>query len=253
MVSFGDLSSAAGLQKLDGHLLKNTYVDKYDISKSDVETFRAVASRPAAGKYPNAARWFDMVNSYSAMIQDLLSGAEGKQAAPAKAAKKTDDDDFDFSSEDEAAAPSRRPARAPPAPKPTEKAKKPKEAAKSSLIFSAFQANTDNKFVASEVFAEVKKIAIDGLVWGKMEEIDGPFGIKGIKGEAIIEDDKVTNTDDIWQAVSTVGLKDEAEKAAYLKREAEIEEGADDLTEEEEKRFGSRLLSSPTLISHTKF
>merc|ERR1712193_29561 len=98
-MSFGDVSTAAGLEKLDAFLVDNSYTGGWVPSQVDVALFNAIKSSPDA-KFVNALRWWNNINSYKAEFASLPTGAAS--SAPAAAAEEEDDDDVDlFGSDDE--------------------------------------------------------------------------------------------------------------------------------------------------------
>ena len=81
---------------------------RYTPSQADVHVFKALGSEPSAAEFPNSARWYKHIASYSAEHASLPgSSAAGeaftKGAAPAAAAAKPaeDDDDVDLFGSDE--------------------------------------------------------------------------------------------------------------------------------------------------------
>merc|ERR1711937_350178 len=95
-MSFGDVSSAAGLEKLNAFLLDNSYAGGWVPSQVDVELFNAIKSSPDT--YQNVLRWWNNIASYKSEFASLPAGAAS--AAPAAAAEEDDDVDL-FGSEDD--------------------------------------------------------------------------------------------------------------------------------------------------------
>merc|ERR1712168_864457 len=95
-MSFGDVSSAAGLEKLNAFLLDNSYAGGWVPSQVDVERFNAIKSSPDT--YQNVLRWWNNIASYKSEFASLPAGAAS--AAPAAAAEEDDDVDL-FGSDDE--------------------------------------------------------------------------------------------------------------------------------------------------------
>merc|ERR1712123_233410 len=92
-MSFGDVSTAPGLVKLDSFLVSNSYAGGWVPSQVDVALFAAIKSSPDA-KFVNALRWYNNIASYKAEFASLPKGAA--------AAEEEDDDDVDlFASDDE--------------------------------------------------------------------------------------------------------------------------------------------------------
>merc|ERR1712156_909177 len=108
-MTFGDLSSDAGLKALNTFLGDNSYIEGYVPSQADVAVFDALKGKaPSKDNYPHAARWYAHIASFEADgrkqfpksqkdAASYVSGAAGGAAAPA-----ADDDDVDlFGSDDE--------------------------------------------------------------------------------------------------------------------------------------------------------
>merc|ERR1712147_182492 len=79
-MSFGDVSTASGLEKLDSFLLSNSYAGGWVPSQIDVALFNAIKSSPDA-KFVNALRWWNNINSYKAEFASLPKGAAAAAAA----------------------------------------------------------------------------------------------------------------------------------------------------------------------------
>ncbi|CAM6106863.1 unnamed protein product [Calypogeia fissa] len=61
-VELGDVSTAAGLQKLNDFLLTRSYISGYQASLDDLAVYVAITSHPDA-KYGNVARWYSHITS----------------------------------------------------------------------------------------------------------------------------------------------------------------------------------------------
>merc|ERR1712156_1011768 len=95
-MSFGDVSSAAGLEKLNAFLLDNSYAGGWVPTQVDVELFNAIKSSP--NTYQNVLRWWNNIASYKSEFASLPAGS----ASAGPAAAEEDDDDVDlFASDDE--------------------------------------------------------------------------------------------------------------------------------------------------------
>merc|ERR1712168_1783314 len=95
IMSFGDVSTAGGLEKLNAFLLDNSYAGGWVPSQVDVALFNAIKSSPDA-EYVNALRWWNNIASYKSEFASLPAGA-----AAAAAAEEEDDDDVDLFGSDE--------------------------------------------------------------------------------------------------------------------------------------------------------
>ncbi|KAL0844633.1 hypothetical protein Bca101_017879 [Brassica carinata] len=62
MASFPNLNSAAGLKKLDEHLLTRYYITSYKASKDDITVFAAL-SNPPPPQYMNVSRWYNHIET----------------------------------------------------------------------------------------------------------------------------------------------------------------------------------------------
>ncbi|KAK4486148.1 hypothetical protein RD792_008816 [Penstemon davidsonii] len=71
-VTFYDLSSDAGLKKLDDYLLSRSYITGYQASKDDL-TVHAALSKPPSSEYVNVSRWY---NHIEALLR--ISGVSGE-------------------------------------------------------------------------------------------------------------------------------------------------------------------------------
>jgi len=134
----------------------------------------------------------------SKLEQRLQSGSNGPAQAPqpaaaAAAANKSDDDDgvdlfgSDSEDEDEALAKVREQRLAEYAAK---KSKKPVLIAKSNVILDVkpWDDETDMKLMEQEV----RKITLDGLLWGAAKLVPLAFGIHKLSISSVVEDEKVS-------------------------------------------------------------
>lgn len=177
----------------------HSFARSFSPSATDVALFDALAKAPDAAKFPNVARFYNHVASFSAeqrkkFAAALGAGAAGAGAAPAKkAAAKDEDDDVDLFGEDgDAAAASVKVA----APKKEEavKAKKPKPTAKTICVYDVKPLEAETEPAALE--AAVRSIQMDGLSWGetfRVEEIG--YGIRKLVVQCVVEDEKVSLDD----------------------------------------------------------
>ena len=181
-MSFGDLTSAAGLKALNAFLADNSYIEGYVPSQADTAVFDAMKKAPSKADYPHAARWYAHIASFEASgrkqfpkaSKDAASYAAG--GAPAAA---DDDDDVDLfgsdddeEQEDAAAAKIREERLAAYAAK---KAKKPALIAKTSVLLDVKP--WDDETDMNEMLKEVKSIEMEGLVWGASKLVPVGYGI----------------------------------------------------------------------------
>jgi len=190
-MSFGDLSSPAGLGKLNEHLKTRSYVQGYEPSQVDSTTFEAIKSAPAAS-LPYALRWFNHLKSFGDLRKKFpaatADSANGKAAAAA-----ADDDDVDlFGSDDEQedaeAARIREERLKAYADKKGKKG--PGPVAKSSVVLDVkpWDDETDMK----QIEDQVRAIVMEGLVWGASKLVPVGYGIKKLQIMCVVEDEKVS-------------------------------------------------------------
>jgi len=159
-------------------------------------------------------RWLSHILSFPAAVRDKWPGAKGPSSSSASsaasaasdekkpAAKKAaadDDDDFvtslDDDDDDDAAAAilAKKKAEADAAGK--KKDGKPKELAKSTIVFDVKPEDSDTNL--DEVIADIRKsITMEGLHWGAADKIPVAYGIFKIRIMATVVDDLVS-TDDL--------------------------------------------------------
>ncbi|KAG5234249.1 elongation factor delta [Salix suchowensis] len=202
-VAFYDLTSAAGLKKLDDYLLSRSYISGYQASKDDLTVFAAFSSAPAA-EYVNVSRWYTHIN---ALLRISGVEAEGcgvviEGSAPitrrqlpllhlltqrqAAADEDDDDDDVDLfgeETEEEKKAAEERAA--------TIKASsKKKESGKSSVLLDVkpWDDETDMK----KLEEAVRSVEMEGLFWGASKLVPVGYGIKKLTIMLTIVDDLVS-------------------------------------------------------------
>merc|ERR1712035_61634 len=192
IMSFGDVSTAAGLEKLNAFLLDNSYAGGWVPTQVDVALFNAIKSSPDA-KFVNALRWWNNIASYQSEFGSLPAGS----AAPA--AEEEDDDDVDlFGSDDEEedaeaerikaeriAAYNQR--------KAAKEEKKGKVIAKSNIILDIKP--WDDETPLEKLEESIRSITMDGLLWGTGKFVAIGYGIKKLQITCVIEDDKVMMDD----------------------------------------------------------
>ncbi|GER48567.1 elongation factor 1-delta [Striga asiatica] len=104
-VTFYDLSSAAGLKKLDDYLLSRSYITGYQASKDDL-TIHAALSKPPSSDYVNVSLEFLVKEVVSRLrvrlqLQPLLLRTPRQDIhVTASAAEDDDDDDVDLFGEE---------------------------------------------------------------------------------------------------------------------------------------------------------
>eukprot|EP00270_Netrium_digitus_P014924 TRINITY_DN5154_c0_g3_i1.p1 TRINITY_DN5154_c0_g3~~TRINITY_DN5154_c0_g3_i1.p1 ORF type:complete len:264 (+),score=105.13 TRINITY_DN5154_c0_g3_i1:50-793(+) len=215
-VSFGDLSSAAGLEELNSFLLTRSYISGYSASRDDLAVYSALASAPSAAEYVNAARWYKHITALlgsnfpgdgvgvvigstaaapssapasapAVAAAEPVKAPEPSAAAPPEKAEavEEDDDDLDLfgeETEDEKKAKEERAAAA-------AKSGKKKESGKSSVLLDIkpWDDETDMK----KLEEMVRNVQMEGLHWGASKLVPVGYGIKKLQVMMTIVDDLV--------------------------------------------------------------
>merc|ERR1711885_80719 len=188
-MSFGDVSTASGLEKLDSFLLSNSYAGGWVPAQIDVALFNAIKSSPDA-KFVNALRWWNNINSYKAEFASLPKGA-----AAAAAAEEEDDEAERIKAERIAAYNARKSAK---------EDKKGKVIAKSNIILDIKP--WDDETPMADLEKSIRSIEMDGLLWGTGKFVAIGYGIKKLQITCVIEDDKVTGFEDYVQSMDIVAF-----------------------------------------------
>merc|ERR1711951_22772 len=190
IMSFGDVSTAGGLEKLNAFLLDNSYAGGWVPSQVDVALFNAIKSSPDA-KYVNALRWWNNISSYKSEFASLPAGA----AAAAAAAEEEDDAEAERIKAERIAAYNAR--------KSAKEEKKGKVIAKSNIILDIKP--WDDETPMDKLEESIRSISMDGLLWGTGKLVAIGYGIKKLQITCVIEDDKVM-MDDLEEQI--VGFED---------------------------------------------
>ncbi|EFP06259.1 hypothetical protein CRE_06749 [Caenorhabditis remanei] len=193
-----DVKSPAGLAAFNTTLVEQAFATGFVLSGEDAQLFSALGSAPNASTYPNVARWFANVASYTDAERKTWASAGGS-AAPAAAAAA--DDDFDlFGSEDEEESEEKKKiVEERLAAYAEKKAKKAGPIAKSSVILDVKP--WDDETDLAEMEKLVRSIEMDGLVWGGAKLIAIGYGIKKLQIITVIEDLKVS-VDDLIERIT---------------------------------------------------
>merc|ERR1711976_900842 len=185
-MSFGDLTSAAGLKALNAFLADNSYIEGYVPSQADTAVFDAMKKAPSKADYPHAARWYAHIASFEASGRKQFPKASKDAASYAAGGAPAAADD-DEEQEDAAAAKIREERLAAYAAK---KAKKPALIAKTSVLLDVKP--WDDETDMNEMLKEVKSIEMDGLVWGASKLVPVGYGINKLSIMCVVEDEKVS-------------------------------------------------------------
>eukprot|EP01097_Dermamoeba_algensis_P004765 TRINITY_DN3067_c0_g1_i1.p1 TRINITY_DN3067_c0_g1~~TRINITY_DN3067_c0_g1_i1.p1 ORF type:complete len:219 (+),score=76.64 TRINITY_DN3067_c0_g1_i1:109-765(+) len=192
MPKFDKLNTPEGLDALNKYLVDYSYVEGYVLSAADFESHANAGSAPDSKKYPNAARWYNHISSYSTEERKVFGvGAAAPAATPAAAPAKGGDDDFDLweeTAEDEAhAAEMERKA---------QEALKKKAASgkvvvgKSTVVLDVKPWDDTTDMVKLE--ENVRSIIREGLTWGKGQLVEVGYGIKKLQISAVVVDELVS-------------------------------------------------------------
>jgi elongation factor 1-beta len=191
------------LKKLDAFLLTRSYIDGWTVSGEDVSVYRKI-SKPSSNLV-NLVRWWNHINSFESAFNGIESSLKSTPASAQPAAANDDDDDDDdddfFASSDEddeeaqAAAEALKAKRIAEynARKAAKEDKKGKTIAKSSVTFDVKP--WDDETNLDDLAVEIKKIEMDGLLWGQAQKKPLAYGIFKLVINCVIEDDKVSSDD----------------------------------------------------------
>ncbi|KAF8879007.1 hypothetical protein CPB85DRAFT_450385 [Mucidula mucida] len=197
------------LSKLEQHLASRSYVEGYTPSQADVLVFNAIK---AGDIYPNVARWYTHIQSFSAELETLpgsstagetflSSGGGAAPAAKAAKAAEEDDDEVDLFGEDdeEDDAEAERVKAERVAAYNAKKANKPKTIAKSvvTMDIKPWDDETDMKALEEAV----RSIEQPGLVWGASKLVAIGYGIKKLQITLVVEDELVS-TDELQEKIA---------------------------------------------------
>jgi len=176
----------ADLKKLNETLRDRSYLEGYQPSQADTAAIDSIKSVPS--DLPHVARWYNHIKSFG----DLKKSFPGSNAPAAKAPAPADDDDdvdlFGSDEEEDAEAAKVREQRL--AEYANKKSKKTAVIAKSNVILDVkpWDDETDMK----ELEKEVRKITMEGLLWGVSKLVPVGYGINKLQIATVIEDDKVS-------------------------------------------------------------
>ncbi|KAG2531921.1 hypothetical protein BBO99_00003390 [Phytophthora kernoviae] len=208
-ISFDNLDQDAGLKKLNGFLTSRSYIEGYQFSAEDVNTFHKFSTAPDANKYANVYRWYVHIAAklgLRAILVNKKAAAPAKKEAPKKAAPaatedddEDDDDDLfgDDDEEEDEAAKALAAKRAEAAKASKKEKKKPVERSQVVLEVKPWEAETN----LEELAAKIKALPVEGLTWGEGHKlVPVAFGIKKLLVQCVIIDDLVL-LDDITDSI----------------------------------------------------
>lgn len=197
----GDVNSAKNLGNLNKYLASRSYLEGYSPSQTDVAVFeQLVPANLKSDQYTHLCRWWKHICSYSDNERLAFPGVKkplseiGGSAACCRAAKPTsskaeDDDDIDlFGSEEDEEAEKLKAERVKAYNE--KKSKKPALVAKSNVILDIKPWDDETDMKAME--ESVRKITMDGLLWGTSKLQPIAYGVMKLTIVAVVEDDKVS-------------------------------------------------------------
>lgn len=203
MASF-DVSAAAGLKSFNTHLEEKSYVNGYVLSGNDFALFDSFKEAPNAKTYPNVARWYSHIASYSAEERSAVGSASSAPVAAAPAASasesKEEEDDFDCFGDDDP----EDEARQAEIQRIADEAKKAKEdkgkvvIEKSVVVIEVKPWDSETDLAALE--EKIRAIEMEGLEWKGSEQKPIAYGVKKIVIMCHIVD-KLISVDDLQEKI----------------------------------------------------
>ncbi|RZC59311.1 hypothetical protein C5167_006611 [Papaver somniferum] len=206
-VTFYNLSSKAGLEKLDNHLKTRSYISGYQASKDDITVHAALKGAPSS-EYINVSRWFNHIEALlrisgvaadgsSVSVEGFAPVTEESVATPsvtdAKPAEDDDDDSdvdlFGEETEEEKKAAEERAAA-------IKASGKKKESGKSSILLDVKP--WDDETDMAKLEETVRSVQMEGLTWGMCKYLLSTklvavgYGIKKLQIMMTIVDDLVS-------------------------------------------------------------
>ncbi|KAK6455075.1 EF-1 guanine nucleotide exchange domain-containing protein [Scheffersomyces xylosifermentans] len=183
-MSFSDFSKVESLKSLNEFLADKSYVEGTSATQADVTVYKGFQK-----EYPQFARWFNHIASFTEEFEDLPAG----KVPAAAAAAEEDDDEVDLfgSDDDEVDEEAEKLKQQRLADYAARKAAKgPKPAAKTLVTLDVKP--WDDETDLDQLLANVKSIEREGLVWGAHQFIPVGFGIKKLQISLVVEDEKVS-------------------------------------------------------------
>ncbi|OAY76438.1 elongation factor 1-delta-like [Ananas comosus] len=200
-VTFYNVTSESGLQKLNDYLLTRSYITGYQASKDDLAVHGALASAPSS-EYVNVSRWYKHIEALLKLcgVNEEGKGVKIESSAPvaeevvtppvtdakAPAAEEDDDDDVDLfgeETEEEKKAAEERAAA-------VKASSKKKESGKSSVLLDVKP--WDDETDMQKLEEAVRSVKMEGLLWGASKLVPVGYGIKKLQIMMTIVDDLVS-------------------------------------------------------------
>ena len=227
VLRFHHIDENEGLQKLNTHLFKNSYIFGFHPTKLDCSVLEKLDNYSESCEYPHIARWWRQINSYSLKERNQWEVPASMEIEVTRKNCKTvcdEADDFDpFGEETQ-----EEKIAAEKVSCSGSKAAKPKKTVinKSQLVIDVKPASIDINLDTLESL--VRNIFINGLEWSlTCKKVPIAFGLMKLQIGCVIVDDLV-NTDDIIERIECLGLTEEEMKKRIALRDAG-EEDEDEL------------------------
>ncbi|OIR58580.1 MAG: translation elongation factor EF-1 beta subunit (eEF1B) [Amphiamblys sp. WSBS2006] len=182
-MGFGDLKSTEGLERLDAFLASRSYIEGHSASVADAVILKELSGCPDCAKSPHAARWYEHIAGLGSL--EKLPGK--KRAAAEYGPEEEETDLFGSDSEDDPEVEAAKAKRL--EEYLARKAKKPVEISKSSIVLNVKP--WDDETSIDDLEENVRKISLDGLVWGASKRLPVGYGITMLQISCVIEDEKV--------------------------------------------------------------
>ncbi|GMJ10608.1 hypothetical protein like AT2G18110 [Hibiscus trionum] len=199
-VTFNDLSSVAGLKKVDEYLLSRSYISGYQASKDDITVYVALSGAPLAS-YMNVSRWYNHIDALlrisgvsgegSGVTVEGFAHAEAVATPPAadsNVAAAEDDDDVDVDLFGEETEKEKKTTEERAAAIKASGKKKEFEKSSALLDIKPWDDETDMK----KLEEAVRVVQMEGLLWGASKLVPVGYEIKNLQITMTIVDDLVS-------------------------------------------------------------
>uniref|UniRef100_A0AAV2L6G9 Elongation factor 1-beta n=1 Tax=Knipowitschia caucasica TaxID=637954 RepID=A0AAV2L6G9_KNICA len=190
-MGFGDLRSASGLKVLNEFLSDKSYIEGFVPSQSDVCVFEALSAAPPADLC-HALRWYKHISSYSDKTSlpgvqkplgqygpvGVADSTNTTPKAPPANEEEEDDDDLDLFGSDEEDEEMTRLKEERVAAYAAKKSKKPGPHRNDPVNLNWDVKPWDDETDMKKMEECVRRLLMDGLVWGQAKLVPGGYGIK---------------------------------------------------------------------------
>jgi len=204
MSTFGDLSTNEGLKNLNKYLLEHSYVTGFLLTAEDFTAFDTVGSEPDNTTYPNAARWYRHLASFTEEERKEYTGEETaaeeeaapEEEAPAAAEEATGasagDDEVDLFADDEDVEDERSRMIEERARQEMEKKRAQGKLAIAKSMVVLDVKPLDDETDMAEVERLVREIELEGMEWKASKLVDVCYGIKKLQISCVVLDEVVS-------------------------------------------------------------